>query len=221
MVSISSTTADCRYQNPTLINLGKCGFLFFWYIYYTGFWHDCQELFWINIRNFDVMFGEAKKEESRWTPRKNYVFFTVSLSDWYRSTTRDTIDRWVCLCATLLSVPEMQVSTWHRGVEPFTCSLESFLNIFRCLSPLYIVSATAPNVPTTLTGKPWIAVWVLSRSKRWKSQLKYTLCSSNFLALLDLTLMLTLLDGSCRSYGSSTTRTLNCVVWFTSCFLWL
>ena len=62
--------------------------------------------------------------------------------------------RWVCLCATLLLVPEMQVSTWHRGVEPFTCSLESFLNIFRCLSPLYIVSATAPNVPTTLTGKP-------------------------------------------------------------------
>jgi len=45
--------------------------------------------------------------------------------------------RWVCLCATLLLVPKMQVSTWHRGVEPFTCSLESFLNIFRCLSPLY------------------------------------------------------------------------------------
>ena len=43
----------------------------------------------------------------------------------------------LALLETLLLVPKMQVSTWHRGVEPFTCSLESFLNIFRCLSPLY------------------------------------------------------------------------------------
>jgi len=74
----------------------------------------------------------------------------------------------------------MQVVTWNRGVTPFTCSLKSFLNIFWCLC-FSLQLHTAPIVPTTLTGKPWIAVWVLSRSMRWKSQLRYTLCSPNFL----------------------------------------
>ena len=96
--------------------------------------------------------GQKKRRHFR-SPRKNYMFFTCRCQTDI-GLQLGILYRWVCLCATLLLVPEMQVSTWHRGVEPFTCSLESFLNIFRCLSPLYIVSATAPNVPTTLTGKP-------------------------------------------------------------------
>ena len=117
------------------------------------------------------------------------------------------LDRWVCLCATLLLVPEMQVSTWHRGVEPFTCSLESFLNIFRCLFLIKLINAP---LPTTLLPKA--SAWdVLAFIGGILHFLGYKQCFPKYSLptyLLGET-VLTLLGGDCRSYGSSITCTLS------------